>query len=370
MSGKQMAESFIQIAGVSKRFGAVTAVDAADIRIGHGEFFSLLGPSGCGKTTLLRMIAGFEFPDEGTISIDRQKMADVPANKRPTNMVFQSYAIFPHLNVFDNIAYGLRKERLAKPELSRRVDEALAMVRLAGFGTRRADALSGGQRQRVALARALVRRPKVLLLDEPLGALDKRLREAMQIELRQLQKSVGITFVFVPHDQEEALSMSDRIAVMSGGKVLQIASPRALYEQPNCREVADFIGTMNFFDATVMAADDHAITLNAGALGRLYAGAAAAPDFACATGTALLVALRPEKIRLSATAPADGTAVQGRMAAMTYLGERSHFQVLVEGLGAPISVAAQNAARDGAGLREGESVYLSWPADAPLLLPR
>ena len=370
MSGERAMDSFIHIAGVSKRFGEVTAVDAAEIAIRRGEFFSLLGPSGCGKTTLLRMIAGFEFPDEGAISIDGQAMADVPANKRPTNMVFQSYAIFPHLNVFDNIAYGLRKARLAKAELARRVDDALSMVRLSGFGTRRADELSGGQRQRVALARALVRRPKVLLLDEPLGALDKRLREAMQIELRQLQKSVGITFVFVTHDQEEALSMSDRIAVMSGGKVLQIASPRTLYEHPNCREVADFIGTMNFFDATVTAADDQAITLDAGALGKLYVGAAAAPDFARTTGTALLMALRPEKIVLSAAAPSDGVAIRGRMGAMAYLGERSHFQVHVEGMSAPISVAAQNAGRGGGGLREGESVYLSWPADAPLLLPR
>ncbi len=231
-------------------------MDAVELAIKHGEFFSLLGPSGCGKTTLLRMIAGFDYPSEGEIYIDGAPMSAVPPNKRPSNMVFQSYAIFPHLNVFDNIAYGLRKERLARAELSRRVNEALAMIKLEGFGKRRGDQLSGGQRQRVALARALILKPKVLLLDEPLGALDKRLREAMQIELRQLQKNVGITFVFVTHDQEEALSLSDRVAVMSGGKVLQIAPPRTLYEAPNCREVADFIGTMNFFDGTVTSYDD------------------------------------------------------------------------------------------------------------------
>ena len=221
----------------------------------RGEFFALLGPSGCGKTTLLRMIAGFEAPDSGTISIDGEIMNAVPPHLRPTNMVFQSYAIFPHLNVFDNIAYGLRKLKLPKDAMRAKVEAMLATVRLEGLGGRAADQLSGGQRQRVALARALVREPKVLLLDEPLGALDKRLREAMQIELRAMQKSVGITFVLVTHDQEEALSLSDRVAVMSGGRILQVASPRELYEAPNCREVADFIGEINFFDGVVTSRD-------------------------------------------------------------------------------------------------------------------
>src|SRR5476649_2064693 len=247
--------AFLSLSKVSKRFGDLAAVDGVDLEVPRGAFFALLGPSGCGKTTLLRMIAGFAQPDDGIIAIDGVSMNGVPANLRPTNMVFQSYAIFPHLNVFDNIAYGLRKERLAGAELTRRVEGALAMIKLEGYGVRRAEELSGGQRQRVALARALVRRPKVLLLDEPLGALDKRLREAMQIELRALQKSVGITFVFVTHDQEEALSMSDRIAVMSAGQVLQIASPRMLYEAPNCREVEDFIGQMNFFNGAVTRRD-------------------------------------------------------------------------------------------------------------------
>jgi spermidine/putrescine transport system ATP-binding protein/putrescine transport system ATP-binding protein len=317
------------------------------------------------------MIAGFEFPTEGEIYIDGHEVTSIPPNKRPSNMVFQSYAIFPHLNVFDNIAYGLRKLRLPRAELNKRVDEALGMIKLSGFGKRRADQLSGGQRQRVALARALVRRPKVLLLDEPLGALDKRLREAMQIELRQLQKDVGITFVFVTHDQEEALSMSDRIAVMSAGKVLQIAAPRALYEQPNCREVADFIGTMNFFDGKVTGFKDDMIVIDAGPLGSLNAaGSGAAGPFARQIGTPVLIAVRPEKISLSLAMPEDG-GLSGKIAAAAYLGERSHFNVMVEGLKEPVSVAAQNAARLGkAAFHGGETVYLSWPPDAMVILPR
>src|SRR3984885_7894827 len=232
---------FLQITSVTKRFGSVTAVDAVDLAVARGEFFSLLGPSGSGKTPLLRMIAGFEYPTSGDIFLEGNRITDEPPNKRPSNMVFQSYAIFPHLNVFDNIAYGLRKDRLPREELARRVDESLAMIKLEGFGYRRADELSGGQRQRVALARALVRRPTMLLLDEPLGALDKRLREAMQIELRALQRRVGITFIFVTHDQEEALSMSDRIAVMQKGRVLQVADPKTLYEAPATRDIASFI---------------------------------------------------------------------------------------------------------------------------------
>ncbi len=273
--------------------------------------------------------------------------------------MFQSYAIFPHLNVFDNIAYGLRRERLGRAELARRVEEALAMIKLGGFGARRADELSGGERQRVALARALVRRPKVLLLDEPLGALDKRLREAMQIELRQLQKSVGITFVFVTHDQEEALSMSDRIAVMSAGRILQIAGPRELYEAPNCREVADFIGTINFFDGTVTAAGE----IDAGPLGLVRAGTGDA------VGAKVLVALRPEKIALAAEAMPG--AIRGTVVAAAYLGERSHYNIAIAGRAEPVSVAAQNATKIVTrGHAPGDAVWLSWAADAVVVLPR
>ncbi len=351
-------ESFLQIDGVTKRFGSTIAVDAVDLAVRRGEFFSLLGPSGCGKTTLLRMIAGFEYPDSGDILVEGQRITDTPPNLRPSNMVFQSYAIFPHLNVFDNIAYGLRKDRLKRAALDRRVNDALAMIKLEGFGARRADELSGGQRQRVALARALVRRPKVLLLDEPLGALDKRLREAMQIELRQLQKSVGITFVFVTHDQEEALSMSDRIAVMSGGKVLQVASPRELYEAPNCREVADFIGEINFFDGVVAGQSGGMAQIDAPPLGRIAAPATKA------AGAKVLVALRPEKIALSAQ------GVPGTIAAAAYLGERSHYAVTVAGRSAPIAVAAQNVAKSATqGHAPGDTVHLSWSPEAVVVLP-
>ncbi len=348
--------SFLQIASVTKRFGSVTAVDAVDLAVARGEFFSLLGPSGCGKTTLLRMIAGFEYPTSGDIFLEGNRITDAPPNKRPSNMVFQSYAIFPHLNVFDNIAYGLRKDRLPREELTRRVDEALAMIKLDGFGHRRADELSGGQRQRVALARALVRRPTMLLLDEPLGALDKRLREAMQIELRQLQKSVGITFIFVTHDQEEALSMSDRIAVMSGGRILQVATPRELYEAPNCREVADFIGTINFFQGTVKSRQDGVALINAGPLGLIRA--AGAPRD-CA-----LFAIRPEKIALDNS----NGLVKGTVATAAYLGERSHYMIRVEGLAEPVAVASQNVGKTQVH-SPGDTVHLSWAPDAVVVLP-
>jgi spermidine/putrescine transport system ATP-binding protein/putrescine transport system ATP-binding protein len=355
------AATYLHIDGVTKRFGDVLAVDNAQLAIARGEFFSLLGPSGCGKTTLLRMIAGFEFPSSGDIHFEGVRMTDAPPHKRPSNMVFQSYAIFPHLNVFDNIAYGLRRDRLARAELTGRVEAALAMIKLDGFGPRKADELSGGQRQRVALARALVRRPKVLLLDEPLGALDRRLREAMQLELRALQKSVGITFVFVTHDQEEALSMSDRIAVMSAGRMLQVAAPRTLYESPNCREVADFIGQMNFFAATVRRRDAEMAEIDGGAMGALRL-ATREP-----VGTELLLALRPENIAVSRHPVAN--AVQGVVSAVAYLGERSHYAIAVPGLQQPLAVTAQNTPRAGAPA-PGDAVHLSWPADAVVILPR
>jgi spermidine/putrescine ABC transporter ATP-binding subunit len=353
-------DAYIRIENITKRFGAVKAVDRADFGIRRGEFFSLLGPSGCGKTTLLRMIAGFEYPSEGEIYIDGAAVTDLPPNKRPSNMVFQSYAIFPHLNVADNIGYGLRRSGLSKAERNARIEEALAMIRLPDMGNRRADQLSGGQRQRVALARALVNRPKVLLLDEPLGALDKRLREAMQIELRQIQKNVGITFVFVTHDQEEALSMSDRIAVMSNGQVLQIADPRTLYDRPNCREVADFLGTMNFFEGKVIGTGGDITEIDAGIAGRLSAKNVAVE--LTAPGNDVLVAVRPEKIVLK-TAGAAGLV--GKISTSAYLGERSHLQILVPGLNDPVSVAAQTTHE-----HAGADVSLSWPAEAAIVLPR
>ncbi len=359
-----MADNIIRIENVTKQFGGgAKAVDSANFNVERGEFFSLLGPSGCGKTTLLRMIAGFEFPTEGEIYIDGQPSSLIPSYKRPTNMVFQSYAIFPHLNVFDNIAYGLRKSGLSSGELKRRVNEALAMIKLDGFGARRGDQLSGGQRQRVALARALVKRPKVLLLDEPLGALDKKLREEMQIELRQLQKSVGITFVFVTHDQEEALSMSDRIAVMGKGKVLQIAPPKQLYEAPESVEVATFIGNINLIDVTVKSIGGGEAVLEGAGFGQLRASAIEGLK----VGEKLVAAVRPEKLSLVSSKPGSGHFVEGTIKASAYLGDRSQYHVFVKGRTAPVYVAAQNADR-AEGLDTSRPVYIIWDSRSLILL--
>jgi spermidine/putrescine transport system ATP-binding protein/putrescine transport system ATP-binding protein len=323
--------SFLAITHVEKSFGGPPVVNDVSLEVPRGEFFALLGPSGCGKTTLLRMIAGFETPDSGTIAIDGEVMNRVPPNLRPTNMVFQSYAIFPHLNVFDNIAYGLRKLKLPADALRAKVEAMLATVRLEGLGERAADQLSGGQRQRVALARALVRQPKILLLDEPLGALDKRLREAMQLELRALQRKVGITFVLVTHDQEEALSLSDRVAVMEGGKILQVATPRVLYERPASRAVADFIGEINFFHATVREIGERA-TVNAGVLGILTLPAAnLAPGIKI--GEHILLAIRPEHIGFAVS------GVAGEIVTSIFLGERSHFHIRLPGRSEPVAVS-------------------------------
>ena len=346
--------NFLKITNVSKSFGGPQVVNNISLDVARGEFFALLGPSGCGKTTLLRMIAGFETPDSGTIAIDGEAMNTVPPNLRPTNMVFQSYAIFPHLNVFDNIAYGLRKLKLPKETLRAKVEAMLATVRLDGLGARAADQLSGGQRQRVALARALVREPKILLLDEPLGALDKRLREAMQVELRAIQRKVGITFLLVTHDQEEALSLSDRVAVMHQGRILQVADPRTLYEKPNCREVADFIGEINFFHATLRAIAGEIATVNAGILGIITLPAAnLAPGIK--VDDHILLAIRPEHVHFAKTGMA------GDIAASTFLGERSHFHVKIAGRSEPVFVSG-NAPPEGA-------VHLAFPPDRLIGLP-
>ncbi len=347
--------SFLSLSKVSKSFGGRPVVDAVSLEVGRGEFFALLGPSGCGKTTLLRMIAGFETPDGGTIAIDGEVMNQVPPHLRPTNMVFQSYAIFPHLNVFDNIAYGLRKRKLPRDALRAKVQAMLATVRLEGLGSRGADQLSGGQRQRVALARALVREPKLLLLDEPLGALDKRLREAMQIELRAIQRQVGITFLLVTHDQEEALSLSDRVAVMDHGTILQVATPRSLYERPNCREVANFIGESNFFHATLRRIEGDAATVNAGLLGIITLPAAnLAPGIK--VDDHILLAIRPEHVRFAET------GIAGAITAATFLGERNHFQVRLAGRSDPVAVSAADAP-------SGPAVHLLFPPERLIGLP-
>ena len=362
-------DAFVSIVDVSKHFGPVVAVDHLSFSISSGEFFSLLGPSGCGKTTLLRMLAGFESPTTGEVYIDGAPMSEVPPHQRPTNMVFQSYAIFPHLNVRANLAYGLRFDKIEKAELEKRVEEALEMVKLPGFGKRRSNELSGGQRQRVALARALIKRPKVLLLDEPLGALDKKLREEMQLELRALQKSVGITFIFVTHDQEEALTLSDRIAVMARGKALQVASPKDLYNHPVSVEVADFIGQMNFVEATVTDVRNGEAVLDAAGLGNITARSSA--DFV-QKGANIIVAIRPEKLLLSVEQNSDGRgAVQGTMKASAYLGDRSHFYVSVDGCEKPFAVAASEVGTNGGqSLDQQDAVWLSWADEALVLLPR
>ena len=360
---------FIWLNAVTKNFGNVRAVDNVDMKIKQGEFFSLLGPSGCGKTTLLRMLAGLEAPTTGEIIIDGQPMSAVPANHRPVNMVFQNYAIFPHLDVRQNIGYGMRKSGLSKKELHAKVDEMLEMIKLPGYGSRTSGELSGGERQRVALARALIKRPKVLLLDEPLGALDKKLREQMQFELRALQREVGITFVFVTHDQEEALTMSDRIAVMSLGKTLQVEEPTQLYEAPNCRFVADFIGTMNFFDGKVTSMENGLVTVDAGPLGTV----SAAKQASHATQDAdVLVAIRPEKVSISTEKPNDATnMVEGRLGPSAYLGDRSHFYINLAGRSTPMAVASPNMERVSERITSGsdQPVWLTWSQDSVVLLP-
>ncbi|KAB2885001.1 MAG: ABC transporter ATP-binding protein [Albidovulum sp.] len=351
------ATPIIELREVEKRFGALTVLRQINFDIARGEFFSLLGPSGCGKTTLLRILAGIEQPSSGTLLIDGQPMAGVPANRRPTNMVFQSYAIFPHLNVEENIGYGLRNQPLSKAEAQARVAEALSLVKLDGLGTRNAHQLSGGQRQRVALARALVCRPKVLLLDEPLSALDKKLREEMQLELRALQRTVGITFVFVTHDQEEALTLSDRIAIMAEGQVMQLDTPRGLYERPANRRVAEFVGTMNLVPGRLCGG-----RLDAGALGA-FAGSMVGvlPE-----GAEAFLALRPEKLVLHPGAGSGGNpSLAGRVTEAAYLGDRIHYQVTAEGLDRPLSVSVNNVA-EGFGL--GTPVTLSWAEGAGLIL--
>ena len=363
-----MPAPIISIEHVFKDFGPVRAVNDANFEIVEGEFFSLLGPSGCGKTTLLRMLAGFEVPTRGTIHIDGKDVTLVSPNHRPVNMVFQNYAIFPHLNVASNIAFGMRKSGLSKPQLADRIEEMLELIRLPGYGKRTAMELSGGQRQRVALARALIKQPKVLLLDEPLGALDKKLREQMQIELRQLQQQVGITFVFVTHDQEEALTLSDRIAVMAQGDVLEISTPGALYEAPKSRFVADFIGTMNFFDCVASECRDGMVSAESAELGRVRAACEPPPVPA---GEGFVLGIRPEKFQLAfEDVGASENAVKGLMGPSAYLGDRSHFYVYLEGRAEPVSVALPNLAKslDRIG-GAGREVWLTWSDDAAVLLP-
>jgi len=357
----------IVIDRVSKSYGGFTAVDGIDLKIYKGEMFALVGASGCGKTTLLRMLAGFATESAGSISIDGVNMTGVPPHLRPVNMMFQSYALFPHMSVEKNIAYGLKSLDLDKAEKKRRVIEALDMVQLAALGGRKPHQLSGGQRQRVALARALIRRPKVLLLDEPLSALDKKLREQTQFELMNIQYKVGVTFVFVTHDQEEAMALSSRIAVMDKGKLVQVGTPADVYEFPKSRFVADFIGTTNLFESTVIGGEPGSITVHSAELGTDLV----VDDIArFSPNQQVWVALRPEKIRLSKE-PATGprlNQVKGIVWELGYLGNHSTYRIKTES-GKLITAFAQNDRRTAEwAIDWSDEVYVSWSADAAILL--
>jgi spermidine/putrescine transport system ATP-binding protein len=351
----------ISLRQVTKAFGSVTAVDDLSLDIRAGEFFSLLGPSGCGKTTTLRMIGGFEEPTTGRIELRGRDVTRDPPDKRPVNMVFQNYALFPHLSVFENIAFGLRRRNVPEPEIRQRVADALALVHLPGYENRKPNQLSGGQQQRVALARALVNRPNVLLLDEPLGALDLKLRQRLQLELKRIQTEVGITFVYVTHDQEEALTMSDRIAVMSAGRVEQLGTPEELYDRPATRFVADFIGRTNLLRGTVRGVDSDraSIELTSGETTETAADG-------LRTGDAIELSVRPEVVQLGAQGSLD-RALAGRVEQAAYLGANFSYVVRTKG-GLELTVHAPKS--DGR-LVVGTDIAIQWrPEDALVLAGR
>ncbi len=360
------AKPFIAFRNVTKRFGDFTAVNDLSLNIYHREFFALLGASGCGKSTLLRMLAGFEQPTSGEIILDGTDLSGTPPYKRPVNMMFQSYALFPHMTVEKNIAFGLKQDGMPKDEMAERVSQMLKLVKLEQFASRKPNQLSGGQRQRVALARSLAKRPKVLLLDEPLGALDKKLREETQFELMDLQQSLGLTFVVVTHDQEEAMTMADRIAVMSHGKVVQVATPAEIYEAPNCRFVADFIGDVNIFDGKVTTAANGAVEI---AVDSGFTVRTASTD-APAIGAALGFAIRPEKLRVTRTAPANASinAAKGELWDIGYLGDMTVFHVRLSN-GNVVKASSLNAQRSvDDPFTYDQEVWVSFDEDGGVLL--
>jgi spermidine/putrescine transport system ATP-binding protein len=349
----------IALEGVSKRFGKIAAAQDVTLAIAEGEFFSLLGPSGCGKTTTLRMIAGFEVPDEGHIFLQGRDVTSVSPNRRPVNMVFQQYALFPHMSIYDNVAFGLKVKRVPRHEHRERVHEMLRVVELEGLERRRMRQLSGGQQQRVALARALVNRPAALLLDEPLGALDVKLRKQMQLELKRIQAELGTTFVYVTHDQEEALAMSDRIAVMNGGRVEQIGSPRKIYEHPQTAFVADFVGSLNSIELTVDEIVGGYALMRLGERERVVVQVGSAAR----AGDSLRIAVRPERVQiapLDGRAPAGGSRLEGEIAEIIYLGMYTQFHVETR---AGRIVCHRLADESLAPLGGGSRVALSWDAD-------
>ena len=361
----------IELVSVEKEFTAgghdVRAVEHVDLRIAEGEFFSLLGPSGCGKTTTLRMIAGFEEPTSGQILLHGRDVVGVPPFRRDVNMVFQQYALFPHMDVFENVAFGLRRKKVAKGEIARRVAEALALVELEGREKRRPRQLSGGQQQRVALARALVNRPRALLLDEPLGALDLKLRQAMQLELKRIQREVGITFVYVTHDQEEALTMSDRLVVMNAGRIEQLGSPRELYEYPATRFVANFIGTSNILTGRLERKGDAWALAGLGPDQRVLVNDAGQ----VAQGEEVELAVRPEKMVLRAEhdpPPPDRCALRAKVTEVVYLGTSTQYRTVTD-TGTAVAVYRQNAsATPGAEVLTGQVGWLEWPPEHSYVL--
>jgi spermidine/putrescine transport system ATP-binding protein len=356
-------DAAIELVGVVKEFSShgevVAAVNGVDLVIQPGEFFSMLGPSGCGKTTTMRMIAGFEDPTRGSVLLHGRDVTSVPANKRDVNMVFQSYALFPHMSVHENVAFGLQQRRVAKPEIRERVGQMLEIVDLAGRDKRRPRELSGGQQQRVALARALVNKPSALLLDEPLGALDLKLRQAMQVELKRIQREVGITFVYVTHDQNEALTMSDRIAVMNNGAIEHLGSPRDIYEHPATKFVAGFIGTSNLFDGTASRVDGENVIIDINPEERIIVPVRESTSMR--VGTPLEVTVRPEKIMLSLSAPATptGSAIRGTVTEVVYLGTATSYNI-VTSTGSDVVVFTQNASNSEDLAARGNTVWLTW----------
>jgi putrescine transport system ATP-binding protein len=363
------AVPLIRFENVTKRFGDFTAVDDLSLDIYEREFFALLGPSGCGKTTLMRMLAGFEEPTEGRILLAGEDLAGKPPYRRPTNMMFQSYALFPHMTVADNIAFGLKQDGLSKAEVASRVEEMLKLVKLEAFARRKPHQLSGGQRQRVALARSLAKRPKVLLLDEPLGALDKKLREETQFELMDIQVSLGLTFLIVTHDQEEAMTVADRVAVMDKGRIVQAATPGEIYEQPNSRYVADFIGDINLIEGRIAGIEGARISV---ASAEAEASFEVASDLAVQRDATVWIAVRPEKTRLSLDAPPPGTvnALTGIIYDIAYLGDWTIFLVKLPG-GKVIRVSQANMTRTvERPVTWEDQVHVWWAPEAGVLLTR